>query len=151
MPIGLTPAATLFIPSFVIAYASTVAVVVPSPATSLVFEATSFKSCAPMFSNGSSSSISRATDTPSFVTVGAPYFLSRRTSLPFGPNVVITAFEIFSTPLTRDFLASSLNCNCFAIIYLLISLRFQNQHVIKYLNSYLSARPKYVKTGQVIN
>ncbi len=115
IPIGLTPAATLFIPSFVIDHARTVAVVVPSPAISLVFAATSFKSCAPIFSNGSSSSISLATDTPSFVTVGAPYFLSNRTSRPFGPRVVITALEIFSTPFTKDFLASSLNCSCFAI------------------------------------
>ena len=97
MPIGLTPDATLFMPSLVIAHARTVAVVVPSPATSLVLDATSLRSCAPMFSNGSSSSISLATETPSFVTVGAPYFLSRRTSLPLGPRVVMTAFEIFST------------------------------------------------------
>ncbi|MBA7709214.1 hypothetical protein ES703_118126 [subsurface metagenome] len=40
--IGLTPAATFFIPSCKIASARTVAVVVPSPATSLVCDATSF-------------------------------------------------------------------------------------------------------------
>ena len=40
--IGLAPAATFFNPSFTIACASTVAVVVPSPAKSLVLEATSF-------------------------------------------------------------------------------------------------------------
>ena len=40
--IGLAPAATFFKPSFTIACANTVAVVVPSPAKSLVFEATSF-------------------------------------------------------------------------------------------------------------
>ena len=40
--IGLAPAATFFKPSFTIACASTVAVVVPSPAKSLVLEATSF-------------------------------------------------------------------------------------------------------------
>ena len=39
--IGFAPAAKFFIPSFTIACASTVAVVVPSPATSLVLEATS--------------------------------------------------------------------------------------------------------------
>ncbi len=55
-----------------IACASTVAVVVPSPASSEVFEATSFSICAPMFSNLSLSSISFATETPSFVMVGAP-------------------------------------------------------------------------------
>ena len=52
--------------------ASTVAVVVPSPAMSLVFEATSRTICAPMFSNLSSSSISLATVTPSLVMRGAP-------------------------------------------------------------------------------
>ena len=51
-----------------------------------------------MFSNGSSSSISLAMVTPSFVTVGAPNFLSRTTFLPFGPRVTLTAVDIFSTP-----------------------------------------------------
>jgi len=50
--------------------ASTVAVVVPSPALSLVLEATSRTICAPMFSNLSSSSISLATVTPSLVMRG---------------------------------------------------------------------------------
>ena len=54
------------------AWASTVAVVVPSPASSLVREATSFTICAPMFSNLSDSSISLATVTPSLVMRGAP-------------------------------------------------------------------------------
>jgi len=48
--IGFAPAATFFNPSFTIACASTVAVVVPSPATSFVFVAASFSNCAPMFS-----------------------------------------------------------------------------------------------------
>ena len=51
---------------------STVAVVVPSPAVSLVFEATWRTIWAPMFSNLSSSSISLATVTPSLVMRGAP-------------------------------------------------------------------------------
>ena len=72
-------AATARRPSWTIAWASTVAVVVPSPATSLVLVATSLVSCAPRFSNGSSSSISRATVTPSLVIVGAPHFLSSTT------------------------------------------------------------------------
>ena len=72
--------------------------VVPSPATSLVLVATSFRSWAPMFSNGSSSSISLAMVTPSLVTVGAPNFLSRTTLRPFGPRVTLTAVDIFSTP-----------------------------------------------------
>ena len=81
-PIGLAPAATLRRPSRTSAWASTVAVVVPSPAMSLVLVATSFTSWAPMFSNGSSSSISRAMDTPSLVMVGAPNFLSSTTLRP---------------------------------------------------------------------
>ena len=88
--IGLAPAARFFIPSLIIAWASTVAVVVPSPATSLVFVATSFTSCAPMFSNASASSISFAIVTPSFVISGAPKDLSRTTFLPFGPSVTLT-------------------------------------------------------------
>ena len=77
--IGFAPAATLRIPRWTIARASTVAVVVPSPATSLVLVATSLASWAPMFSHGSSSSTSLAIVTPSFVIVGAPHFLSRTT------------------------------------------------------------------------
>ena len=48
--IGLAPAATLRRPSRTIAWAMTVAVVVPSPATSSVFLATSLTSSAPIFS-----------------------------------------------------------------------------------------------------
>src|SRR5215213_347758 len=53
--IGFMPAATDLAPSRTIAWASTVAVVVPSPATSLVLEATSRTIWAPMFSNLSGS------------------------------------------------------------------------------------------------
>ena len=49
-PSGLAPAATLRRPSRTSAWASTVAVVVPSPATSSVFLATSLTSSAPIFS-----------------------------------------------------------------------------------------------------
>ncbi len=52
--IGFAPAATFFRPSCTMAWASRVAVVVPSPATSLVFTLTSRTSWAPMFSKGSS-------------------------------------------------------------------------------------------------
>src|SRR5438105_3443262 len=48
-----------------------VAVVVPSPATSLVFCATAFTSLAPMFSNGSARSISLLTVTPFDLHVAA--------------------------------------------------------------------------------
>ncbi len=89
--IGLAPAATLRRPSRTMAQASTVAVVVPSPATSSVFLATSLTSSAPIFSYGSSSSISLAIDTPSLVMVGAPHFFSRTTLRPLGPSVTRTA------------------------------------------------------------
>ena len=71
-------------PSRTIAWASSVAVVVPSPVTSLVLLATSRTSCAPMFLNWSVSSISRAIDTPSLVIVGAPVRRSSTTLRPLG-------------------------------------------------------------------
>src|ERR687892_633243 len=83
--IGLAPAATFLIPCLTMARARTVAVVVPSPATSFVFVATSLVSWAPRSSHGSSSSTSLAMVTPSLVTVGAPHFLSSTTFRPFGP------------------------------------------------------------------
>ena len=49
-PIGFAPAVTFLRPSAMIAWASTIEVVVPSPATSLVLVATSSSSWAPMFS-----------------------------------------------------------------------------------------------------
>src|SRR2546426_6555879 len=88
---GSCPATTIFKPSVKIARARIVAVVVPSPATSEVLDATSFTICAPMFSNLSSSSISFATVTPSLVTLGAPKDFSRTTLRPRGPSVTVTA------------------------------------------------------------
>src|SRR3954453_16728406 len=96
--IGFMPAATDFMPSRTIAWARTVAVVVPSPAMSLVFEATSRTICAPMFSNLSLSSISLATVTPSFVMRGAPNDLSITTLRPLGPSVTRTASARMSIP-----------------------------------------------------
>src|SRR5947209_4213309 len=112
---GLAPAARFFIPSCTRAWASTVAVVVPSPATSLVLVAASLRSWAPMFSKGSLSSISLATVTPSWVMVGAPSFRSRATLRPLGPSVVFTALATVSMPIRMDCLADSLNSICFAI------------------------------------
>src|SRR3954469_24381119 len=98
--IGFMPAATNFMPSCTIACANTVAVVVPSPATSEVLEATSLTICAPMFSNLSCNSISLATDTPSLVTVGAPNERSSTTLRPFGPSVTFTASARMFSPWT---------------------------------------------------
>src|SRR6185369_626798 len=97
-PIGFAPAATIRTPSLRIAWARTVAVVVPSPATSEVLEATSRTIWAPMFSSASSSSISLATVTPSLVIVGLPNFFSMTTLRPFGPSVTFTASARMLTP-----------------------------------------------------
>ena len=114
--IGFIPAATAFEPSRTIACARTVAVVVPSPAMSFVFEATSRTICAPMFSNLSESSISLATVTPSLVVRGAPKALSRTTFLPFGPSVTLTASARTSTPCNILARASGPNLTSFAAI-----------------------------------
>src|SRR6266404_5730826 len=107
--IGLDPAVTDLSPSRKIAWASTVAVVVPSPARSDVLVATSFTIWAPMFSISSSSSTSFATVTPSLVTVGLPNFLSMTTFRPLGPSVTFTASANWSTPRFRRARASVLN------------------------------------------
>src|SRR6188474_3834069 len=114
--IGFMPAATYLAPSFTIEWARTVAVVVPSPAMSLVFEATSRTICAPMFSNLSSSSISLATVTPSLVMRGAPNDLSRTTLRPLGPSVTLTALARMSTPRSMRSRASTENFTSLAAI-----------------------------------
>src|ERR1700677_150292 len=96
--IGLAPAATMRRPPLISACASAVAVVVPSPATSLVLVATDFTSWAPRFSNGSSRSISRATVTPSLVITGPPNALASTTCRPCGPSVTRTASASLFTP-----------------------------------------------------
>src|SRR5882762_9116121 len=120
--IGFMPEATNFIPSFTIDCARTVAVVVPSPATSDVLEATSFTICAPMFSNLSFSSISFATDTPSLVMVGAPKLFSTTALRPFGPSVALPALARTFTPLNMRWRASSLNRTSFAAIVVILWL-----------------------------
>src|SRR6202790_4676904 len=114
--IGFMPAATDLAPSRTIAAASTVAVVVPSPAASAALEATSRTICAPMFSNLSSSSISLATVTPSLVMRGAPYDLSSTTLRPLGPSVTLTALLRISTPRSMRSRASTENLTSLAAI-----------------------------------
>src|SRR5215469_8093076 len=116
--IGFMPAATALAPSLTIAWASTVAVVVPSPAMSDVLLATSRTIWAPMFSNLSESSISLATVTPSLVMRGAPKDLSRTTLRPLGPSVTRTAFARMSTPRSIFSRASTENLTSFAAISL---------------------------------
>ena len=114
---GFMPAATDLAPSRTIEAASTVAVVVPSPARSLVFAATSRSICAPIFSNLSLSSISLATVTPSLVIRGAPKLLSRTTLRPLGPSVTFTASARISTPRRIRSRASRENLTSFAAIF----------------------------------
>jgi len=111
---GFMPAATYFMPSRTMAWANTVAVVVPSPALSEVLEATSLTICAPMFCNLSLSSISLATDTPSLVTVGAPNERSSTTLRPLGPRVTFTALARMFTPSTMRARASPPKITSFA-------------------------------------
>ena len=113
--IGSAPAATLRRPSRTSAWASTTEVVVPSPATSSVFLATSLTSSAPIFSYGSSSSISLAMETPSLVIVGAPHFFSSTTLRPRGPSVTRTASARMFRPRSRPRRASSSKAMIFAI------------------------------------
>src|SRR5215469_15095293 len=112
--IGFMPAATALAPSRTMECARTVAVVVPSPAFSLVLAATSRTIWAPMFSNLSASSMSLATVTPSLVMRGAPNDLSRTTLRPFGPSVTLTALARMSMPRSIRSRASPLNRTSFA-------------------------------------
>ncbi len=114
--IGFAPAATFLRPSRTMAQASTVAVVVPSPATSSVFLATSLTSSAPMRSYGSSRSISLAIETPSLVMVGAPHFLSNTTLRPLGPSVTRTASASLFMPRSSARRASSSKAISFATV-----------------------------------
>src|SRR5690349_10654181 len=120
--IGLAAAVPLRKPSLIMVWARIVAVVVPSPATSLVLVATSRSSCAPVFSIASLSSISRTIVTPSLVTVGAPNFFSRTTLRPLGPSVMRTDWATVSMPFLRCCRASTSNVTCFAICVPLLLL-----------------------------
>src|ERR1700685_4438031 len=126
---GLRPEATAFRPSRISAWARTVAVVVPSPASSEVLDATSFTICAPMFSNLSFSSISFATDTPSLVIVGAPKLFSSTALRPLGPSVALTALARTLTPRNMRWRASSLKrTSLAAIVVILALLAFNHGH-----------------------
>ena len=98
MSTGDAPAARYFCECSRIALARTVAVVVPSPAVVLVTEDACLTTCAPKFSNGSSSSTNFATVTPSFVMIGLPPLAWRITFLPLGPRVAATLFANVFTP-----------------------------------------------------
>ena len=74
-----------------------------------------------MFCSLSASSISFATDTPSFVTTGAPKLRSSTTLRPFGPSVTFTAFARMFTPSVSFARATSLKMISFAAM---IALRY---------------------------
>src|SRR5450432_3895252 len=126
--IGFRPEATAFKPSRIIAWARTVAVVVPSPASSEVLDATSFTICAPIFSNLSFSSISFATDTPSLVMVGAPKLFSSTALRPLGPSVALTALARTLTPRNMRWRASSLKRTSLAAIVVILQGLFAFNH-----------------------
>src|SRR5262252_3263460 len=100
--------------------AKTVAVVVPSPAFSEVWLATSFTIWAPMFSNLFSRSISLATVTPSLVMVGEPNDFSSTTFRPLGPSVTLTASARMFTPRKIDSRARTSKTMSLAILHLQI-------------------------------
>ena len=79
-------------------------------------------SCAPIFSKPSSSSISFAIVTPSFVISGAPNCLSSTTFLPFGPIVTLTVSASLFTPASSAALASAPNLISFAMMTVLLNI-----------------------------
>mmetsp|Transcript_51738 Transcript_51738/g.160291 ORF Transcript_51738/g.160291 Transcript_51738/m.160291 type:complete len:236 (-) Transcript_51738:7-714(-) len=105
---GFMPATTALVPSRKMARARTVDVVVPSPATSLVFEATCLMSAAPTFIILFLNSMALATVTPSFVTFGAPKLCSMTTFRPFGPRVTATASASLFAPASMAARAAAL-------------------------------------------
>src|SRR5258705_1427803 len=148
--IGFMPAATDLAPSFTIAAASTVAVVVPSPAASADLEATSRTIWAPIFSNLSSSSICLATVTPSLVMRGAPNDLSSTTLRPFGPSVTFTALLRISTPRIMRSRASTPNLTSLADIMISLNLitigaRSSERHETRDLNYCLILRERRLR------
>ena len=111
--IGLAPAATFFNPSRAMALLRQTLDVVPSPATSFVFDAAATAICAPLSTKGSSILTSFATETPSLVTTP----VDNITFLPDGPNVLHTASANMLIPSINLTLAFSLNNISFAIIF----------------------------------
>src|SRR5580765_2471297 len=124
------------------AWASTVAVVVPSPATSDVLLATSLTIWAPIFSSASGRSISFATVTPSFVIVGDPNFLSRMTLRPFGPRVTLTALAKPLMPRRMPCLEEAPYAICFAMPVFSCNSEFKNSELL------LFVRPAVVNDRQ---
>ena len=81
-------------------------------ATVEVLLATSLTIWAPIFSKGSSSSISLATVTPSLVIRGLPNDFCKTTFRPRGPSVALTALASCVIPSNSPARASVSNINC---------------------------------------
>ncbi len=108
--------ATMFLwASDAMAYPRTVAVVVPSPAWSLVLLAASFNNSQPIDSNRSFKTVSRLTPTPSWITIGGPYSLQIATLVARGPRVEPTASVRVFAPRRTASRASISNLNSLAI------------------------------------
>ena len=115
--IGLLPAAMLRVPSLKIARASTVAVVVPSPAMSEVLSATSLHELG--------AHVLEAVFELDFLADGHAVFGDGRAAerlvddhvaAASGPCVTATASASFSTPASILARAASSNSNCFATV-----------------------------------
>ncbi len=98
------------------AWANTELVVVPSPTSLQVLDATSFINWIPMFVKWSESFNARATVTPSFVTWGE-FTPSIITVLPFGPNVDPTALDAIKIPFLKLSLQSLSNLTSLYILF----------------------------------
>ncbi|CIW13208.1 Uncharacterised protein [Streptococcus pneumoniae] len=151
IPIGFAPAVTFLIPSRTIAWVKTVAVVVPSPAISLVLEATSDTNLAPIFSKWSSNSISLAMVTPSLVIKGEPNDFSRTTLRPFGPKVTLTVSARISTPRTMAERASDENLISFDILTFsfyssMIAKMLASPTMMYFSSPSLTSRPAWAST-----
>jgi hypothetical protein len=118
---GVMPGGDLCVPCTIEGLGQhTVAVVVPSPATALVWLATSRTICTPMFSKRVASSMSLATVTPSLVDSGEPNTGSRTPWRPRGPRVIFTAVASGSIPRWMSPRAVVPTYKCFAGIVMLL-------------------------------
>jgi hypothetical protein len=103
---------------------------------------------APIFSVFSSKSISFATVTQSFVTIGHPKGLSRITFLPFGHIVTFTASATISIQEKISFLASSPYLISFAIF--VICVIYIKCYLSKISRSFNSASSDDLNSHQVV-
>ena len=113
---ALAPAATLRTPSANMAWASSVAVVVPSPTASPVRSAAWRIMRTPRSSSGSESSSSLAMVTPSLHTSGRSQRRPMRTHFDFGPSVTRTASARAVAPRSTASRAWASKSRCLAVM-----------------------------------